>query len=174
VKKSQTSRQKSLYVVAKLYELAAEFTDSEFASMLAEQQHQATSPALIGALKSLRRLHNYPGREDQVEEGALEALQRPLLEPSESVGTAYTPESASLSAMFQDRVAFPTVAEIADVLRIPVRPKEARDRYLARVMKQIDSMPSDSRGEFFRELSSRLNTRPNSFISKWSKLIREH
>lgn len=167
-----TPRQKSLYLAAKLYELAAEFTDSELQAMLREQPRQVVPSAVYSAIRALIQLH----KETENSEQAFESSSMPVEispEISESTTRTRSLQTASLSDLFEDRTAFPAVADIADVLQIEARPKEARDRYIARATRIVEAMDSRAKSAFFNELSARLNTRPNSFISKWSKLIKE-
>lgn len=166
-----TPRQKSLYLAAKLYELAAEYTDSELQAMLREQSRQVVPSAVFAAIRALIQLHkeNQAGEHASVESSSIERSS----ETPESPTRTRSLQTASLSDLFEDRVAFPAVADIAEVLQIEARPKEARDRYISRASRIVETMDSRAKAVFFNELSARLNTRPNSFISKWSKLIKE-
>jgi Arc/MetJ-type ribon-helix-helix transcriptional regulator len=164
-----TSRQKSLYLAAKLYELAAEFTDDELQTMLQEHFRQSASSAIQAAIQALMQLH----KESETVEQPSANASPPGAQVADAANRARSPQTAYLADLFDDRTAFPTVADIADALRIEAKPKEARERYIARASRMVDAMDVQAKATFFAELRSRLNTRPNNFISKWSKLIKE-
>jgi hypothetical protein len=157
-----TARQRYLYLSAKLYALAAEFTDTELAAMLhAQSRDSQTAGATIQVIRALIKLHRSSESYSRSETQASE--QDEPGPPSR--------QASSLLALFDDKSAFPSVANIASVVDIPARSKEARDRYVARVTRQVDAMSKKEQAEFFDGLAARLQKQPESFISKWSKVI---
>lgn len=165
-----TSRQKSLYLAAKLYELAAEFTDDELKVMLQEQTRMAASAAVQAAIRALIELHREPtpSVEEITSSGSAEHAK------SDAHTQEASSEASSIAAMFDDRSAFPTVAAISGAVQIEGRPKESRERYMARVIRHIESMSASERRAFYDGLASRLNSnQADNFISRWSRLIKE-
>lgn len=158
-----TSRQKSLYLIAKLYELAAEFTDAELREIAKNQSQQAQSIDIQNAIEALIQLHA------AAENGETPSFGR----EASSRDTMPTAEASSLAELLDDRTAFPTVGDIAAILAIDARPKEARGRYIARVSRIVGSMASRDRAMFLKRVAEKVNKRPDSFISNWSKLIKE-
>lgn len=168
--KNVTTRQRSLFLAAKLYELAAEFTDAELQQMLRESPSDGSGLAVQSAIKVLMDLHRLA--ETQSGQSATYSSARvPPGAQEVSIGNAPSRQASSLTALFSDKTAFPTVADIADVMRSPVRPKESRERYVARMVKHVESLSSRDRADFFESIAMRLNKAPESFISKWSKVI---
>jgi hypothetical protein len=159
-----TARQRYLYLSGKLYELAAEFTDSELVAMLREQSRDADATnATAHGIRALMELHRSPATariEDDVGENG-------------NQGQPPSQQASSLLALFEDRAAFPTVARMAAVVGIPARTKEARDRYVARVVRQVDAMSKQERSSFFGTLAKHFNRQPESFISKWARVIKD-
>ena len=158
-----TPRQKGLYLVAKLYELAAEFTDAELQQISADQVRQSKTSAIQHAIAALIQLHQEP------EDGDAKLMASPESSKNEIARTA---EASSLTELLNDRSSFPTVADIASALAVSARPKESRDRYVGRVSRMVEAMDSRSRATFLKKIAERMNTQP-SFISDWSKLIKE-
>lgn len=170
--KNMTTRQRSLYLSAKLYELAAEFTDSELSEILSEQSTRSKPIAISQAIRALMQLHD----EVMPPESKADSTDREVaraVNAEEAADRTPSRQTSSLPTLLDDREAFPTVADIAKALRIDARPKEPRDRYVTRVTKLVENMSSRERSMFFNELAITLNKRPDNFISRWSKLIKE-
>lgn len=165
--RNQTPRQMRLFLSAKLYELAAEFTDSELNSILQDYSSQLTTPGIREAIRALMLLHRESADTTGSKEG-IETLQRVHAQADTPVQQA-----SSLSMLLHDRAVFPNISEIADAVDFPARPKEARDRYIARVTKHVESLTPLERTAFIDTLRSRLKRQPENFISKWSRLIKE-
>src|SRR3989344_5397463 len=70
-----------------------------------------------------------------------------------------------------DQTKFPTVSSIAEVTRFVRKPKEARDRYMVRLQKYVESLSNEERRKFFKGISQRINKSQDNFVSKWSDLI---
>jgi hypothetical protein len=165
--KNMTPRQRYLYLSAKLYELAAEFTDSDLIAMLRERSTEGNAAnATNSVIRALMDLHRSPSersnRHIDYEMGDQGNQSQP---PSQ--------QASSLLALLEDRSAFPSVAGIAAVVGLPARPKEARNRYIARVIRQVEAMTKQDRANVFEGLAIHLNRQPESFISKWSKVIKD-
>jgi len=169
--KNLPTRQKSLYLVAKLYELAAEFTELELRAILSEQSTRSKPIAISQAIMALVQLHN----EFLSSEAKVDAASQNAENAKDAKGEDRAPsrQTSSLPALLDDREMFPTVAEIAKALKIEARPEESRDRYVARVTKLVEGMSIRDRLAFFDGLANALNKSPDNFISRWSKLIKE-
>lgn len=165
--KTMTPRQRTLHLIAKLYELAAEFTGGELQDICNEQSRQPKSAAIQAAIKALIQLH------EEMEGGARPGALREVNAASAARETLPVSEASSLAELLNDRRSFATVAEIADAIQIEARPKESRERYISRVSRLLGTMDSRDREIFLNKIGARLNTRPESFFSNWSKLIRE-
>ncbi|MDL9997239.1 hypothetical protein QTI24_01410 [Variovorax sp. J22P240] len=161
-----TSRQKGLYLVARLYELAAEFSDQELQEISNDQSRQPASPAIKHAIDALIQLHR-----------EVESIEPPeaVKNSKSSSGKVISPtaEASSLADLLGDRNSFPTVADIANALEIPARSKESRERYIARVSRLVGAMDSRGRKLLLRRVADGMDSKPGSFISSWSRLIKE-
>jgi len=167
--RNQTSRQMSLYLSAKLYELAAGFTDTELQAILSDDSSHLKTPAIRDAIRALMRLHQETEAPPSVTAGS---PQQGVI-PGDATVRTPSRQASSLSLLLQDRAIFPTVTDIASVVRMEARQKESRERYIARVTRQVELMSARERADFFDGLTSRLKRQPENFISKWSKVIKE-
>ena len=166
----QNLRQRHLYLVAKLYELAAEFTDEELQRILDERFKPSDETGLRNAIHALIELHAVPLQE------RLNAVTDTSIEKNKGQRTVGVSTFSSLQQIFGDRAAFPSLEDIAKVLPLVIepRPKEARERYISRIIRKIESLPEGDQKFFQAMLSQQLNKKsPTTFISKWTKLIKE-
>ena len=167
--KNLTPSHRYLYLSAKLYELAAEFSESELQTVLHELGRDGGMPsAAQQAVAGLIRLHQSPSVKSSPSPSprVTKRAQAPL-------NFASGGHAPALLSLFADRSAFPRVANIAAVVGVPTREKEARDRYLARVARQVDAMDELDQKEFYISLNTRLQKQPESFIARWSKVIKD-
>jgi hypothetical protein len=170
-----TPRQRYLYLVARLYDLAAEFTDSELDLM---RKALRADDAKIGAraIDLLKGLHGAAsGRSPE---------SAPRTDSHEIDGPSLLPEVASsrkgvwndraLASLLQDKTLFPSVRDISSFLPDPVsaKPKEARDRYVQRVMKYVMTLSEADKREFRDRLTTFISRKPTGFVSQWKNLIK--
>jgi hypothetical protein len=167
-----TLSQRSLYLVSRLYELAAEFNDIELQEILHEKSFRSKMPAVKQAIQALRDMHDI-AYASQIGAQPVEATTTILDFSDELHSQLQSKQASSLEALFEDRTVFPSVNDIAAAMQIERKPKESRDRYLARCTKFVQAMTSHDRALFFEKLTKRLDKQPENFISKWSKLIKE-
>lgn len=158
---NQTSRQRYLYLVAKLYELAAEYTNEELKLILAERVANSDHSGIRQAIDALMLMHSSPNDVARTES------------VSESKGHRL-PDISALGELFADRAAFPSVSDIANTIPLVFLPKnkESRERYISRLLKKIESLSEGEKNLFRSLLTSRLTEKnPPTFISKWTKVI---
>jgi len=162
--KSQSPRQLGLYFAACLYQLASEFDSEELAIILKEHRSHGHSKAIIAAIRAIQDLHASEG-----------GLQVPQLDPTSAIEgedlNQYSGLTESPIGIFRDQTKFPTVSSIAEVTRFVRKPKEARDRYMVRLQKYVESLSNEERRKFFKGISQRINKSQDNFVSKWSDLI---
>lgn len=160
-----TPRQRGLYLIAKLYELASGFSDEELALIYEDQAKLSNNSAMLKVIKALANLHSEV-------ESSTPPGSKILIVRKKSNSSAAVVGSAMLK-MLDDRRAFPSIANIVEVTGVEAKPKEPRHRYIARVAKLVEGMPVSGRIELFAKVEKIINNASGSFISNWSKLIRE-
>jgi hypothetical protein len=168
---SATARQRYLYLVARLYDLAAEFSDIELEKMEAAYR-QGDSTAVLEAIALLKRFHGSKGARGIFDERrAIEATMRSERERASNRKEAWN--DRALIALLEDKELFPNVSDIAAVFpdEFAVRPKEARDRYVRRVMRYVTSLSDAEKSEFQAKLKSLVSRTPGGFVSQWKNLI---
>lgn len=161
-----TVRQRRLYLSAKLYELAAEFTDTELAAMLSQQileggRHKPSSQVI----RALLQLHH-----NEVDQNPSHPTNLDVRSDRKRQASS---QASSLVALFNDTSAFPSVASIAEITGFSSRIKESRERYTTRLINHVDALAKQDRLEFLEAINKRLQRQPDSFISKWSKVIKD-
>lgn len=174
-----SSRQKYLYLVAKLYELAAEFTDAELKTMR-EGLSSTEGRGIRTAISALMQLHALTSDRRSMAASDVEAyeVKRDEPQPSQSPNASVRNRALfirSLPEILGDKKIFPSISHIAAVVPggITPRPKEGRERYIGRII-DLATMFSDKETEIFqRRLAEKLDTSPNTFIGQWKKLIKE-
>lgn len=167
-------RQRRLSLVAKLYELAAEFSDSELELIFREEKSKKNpSLALCSAITALIRLHEIP--DPELKSNANETTTKFKFTPYKGEDFHQAQESGinSLVVFLNDLSIFPSIQSLTEVLPLPSQPKEARSRYIARAIRAIEAMPNDQRSKFLAGIYAKLKKAPDNFITKWSKLIKE-
>ena len=201
--RNSTPRQKHLYLVAKLYELAAEFSDEELRAIKLNLTRAGEDPGILRAVDALIRLHG------AVEKTLPLDLPSPIIERKHyGASLRLTPETESfvrieypridspvelptsgqsignsrdmltarsLGELFENREIFPKVKDISDVVPGGFEPqhKESRSRYVKRVSKFVAGLDRIRKSAFKAALSKRLEKQSGGFISQWKNLIRE-
>lgn len=178
--KIATSRRRLLLLASKFYELAAEFSDDELEALLHESSKHADTQILSSGIKVLMRLHKSSSSFEKFD--ALTPLDMPLPpalskdwrenQTNSPFDRNFSRQPAALFALFGDRDAFPFVTDIAKVTGIPPRSKEARERYLMRLVKWAEGLTSVEREKFFNKITKELKIGREDFISNWSQLIK--
>jgi hypothetical protein len=172
---SSTARQRYLYLVARLYDLAAEFSEAELTNMQAAYLPD-DSNAVLESIRLLKRFHGIkPERlmPDAENRHAREKSPRPQRQDEPSNREAWN--DRALVALFEDKALFPSVGDIASVLpaSLAAKPKEARDRYVRRVMKYVTSLSNAEKVDFQAKLRSFISRKPAGFVSRWKTLIQD-
>ncbi|MBU9415982.1 hypothetical protein KTE23_05250 [Burkholderia multivorans] len=168
-----TLRQKYLYLAARLYELAAEFSDSELRAI----RESFINDNEIGVAKAIDALMSLHG----VATAATRAPMK-VLSPSRKktqLGNPEAPEELwsgkALEDLFGNKTLFPKVQDIARIVPgdFAPQPKESRDRYIRRAIKYVAEMDESRKARFRDSLASELERKPHNFLSQWKTLIKE-
>lgn len=168
-----TPRQKYLYLAARLYELAAEFTDADLRT-IADSFVRKDEPGIAKAIEALMLLHGV----------APESPQRVVHEPKSNSKTLYSwnkkisqePWSGqALEDLLRDETLFPRVYDIARLIPGELAPqqKEGRSRYIRRAVKYVANLDETQKIKFGENLALELKRKPHSFLSQWKNLIKE-
>lgn len=197
-----TPRQRGLLLIAKLYELAADFSDEELDAIYKDQVKRSQNSGVLAAIKSLSDInaenHQPASTVNRVRvnldygSSGLKSTKLSSLDNGDSenirpipthnrgrvnlehgFGGSKTAELSSLAELLADRRSFPSVADISRLVGIEARAKESRDRYILRVLKKIQGLPAGDRAELFNKIAREMKSKSGSFISNWSKLIKE-
>jgi hypothetical protein len=172
---NSTPRQKYLYLVARLYELAAEFTDSDL-TIISENFVGRDEPGISKAIDALMLLHGVQASQQAADQ------RRNRTGESRRTAVVSTPKPTrdvlsdrALFDLFGDQTAFPRVQDIARVIpgRLHPQPKEGRSRFIRRAIKHIETLDAETTAEFRENLALELEKKPHNFISQWKNLIRE-
>lgn len=159
-------RQRALLLIARLYELAADYSDEELLAILRDQSRKNNNSAVVKAIQALVGIHK------ETEESAQFSLHGRYQEMSDRLGLQ-SAEFSSLAKLLDDRSSFPTVGDIANATGIAARPKEARERYISRLVRKIEGMSASERMSVFERVAKGTKAKSGSFIASWSKLIKE-
>jgi hypothetical protein len=166
--KSKSPRQLSLYFAACLYQLASEFDSDELAVILEEHRSHGHSKPIISAIRALQELH---ANDVGLKIPHFESRDLVRVVEGKDFDSRNSRLSESLVDVFSDKRQFPTVSSISEVTRFGNKPKEARDRYMARLQRHVASLSSEERQKFFKMVSQRATKSTGNFVSKWSDLI---
>jgi len=164
-------RQRYLSLVARLYELAAEYDHSELTSM-----HNEFAPkdekGVTKALTALIELHR-AGEKTAITVPSTATYVRTKISPELDQGD--TLGAASLEQLLSDRAIFRTVGDVAKAVPGNLQPynKEARARFIKRVVQHIGTLSDRDKKQFRDFLASELDKQPHNFVSQWKKLIKE-
>lgn len=174
--RNSTPRQKHLYLVARLYELAAEFSDEELRAVSSALKSSDEDSAIRQAVDALVRLHGVVENDarrlaqaEELQENDVEFVQMQLPYRRGSLSARY------LTELFENRDIFPRVQDIAELVpgSLDPAPKEGRHRYIRRVAKFVASLDETEKIAFKAALSKKLERQSGGFISQWKNLIRE-
>lgn len=165
--KSITMRQKYFALVARLYEIAADYSEAEIREMR-EVFGKDAGLGVRRALDGLAAMHT--------SESHISGSDQLAFGVSDIVAKRESRENASLFSLLVDRELFPTTADVSNVLpkELAPLPKESRERYARRVVKHMHSLGSAERisamDKVFHHIS-RMKS-PN-FVETWKNLIRD-
>jgi hypothetical protein len=177
-------RQKYLSLVARLYELAAEFTDSELKA-IHENLVARDDRGIAKAIDALMMLHGVVETAKNVPSAERAGPRLPSLPPmSSSTRLVSSPPKTSrkdslsgesLEKLLNDRDIFPRTQDVVKVVpgNLQLQSKEGRGRYIKRVIRHVASLDESSRNKFRKVLSDELAKRPHNFVSQWKNLIKE-
>jgi len=190
------SRQRYLALVGRLYELAAGYTSAELRSMISTWAVK-DQKGVQAALQALIELHDEvasPGARPEIRAAAQPAVIRRddlwitparnaevLLGLTPKKGQGKYPsvnlQPKTLQECLMDPLLFPRTSDIASVLpqHLSMRPKEGRERYVKRVVKEYQEMSPAAIGSISERVLRRVAKGKNdgSFLSDWEKLIKE-
>jgi len=166
-------RQKYLSLVARLYELAAEFTDSELRD-IRENLLGRDERGVAKAVEGLMLLHGVSRirENDDVPPTAPTIVHR---KSARKAGGGESIQDKSLEELLGDKDIFPTIHDLVRVVpgKLEPRLKENRSRYIKRVVHHVASLDEASRNRFRKVLADELSQKSPSFVSQWKSLIRE-
>lgn len=166
---NSTIRQKYLSLVARLYDLAADYTDSELRTMH-ENFVAKEDQGITTAINALMMLHGAVLSENKAKKSKSEASpSNARTDPSDILN------EKSLESLLNDRDLFPSLDDIAKIVPgdFPLQNKEGRGRYIKRIVRYTLSLDNVTKDRFRKALSSELAKRPDNFVSRWKNLIRE-
>lgn len=165
-------RQKYLSLVARLYELAAEFSDSELRSIhdnfVKKDEH-----GIEKAISALISLHG--GTPHGAAARNYKIAHEHVIPTNSRAPHADILNEKSLGELLGDKDLFPNLNDIARIVPrgLPLQNKEGRGRYIGRVIRHITTLSESEREIFRTALSLELEKRPTNFVSRWKNLIRE-
>ena len=166
-----TARQNYLYLVARLYELAAEFSDAD----LREVRETFVNKNELGVAKAIDALISLHGVAAAARPSVVQTLARTKKSASVPRASQESWSGKALEDLFDDQALFPRVHDIARLVPgslVPL-PKESRSRYIRRAAKYLASLDEKQKTRFRDNLASELEKKPNNFLSRWKNLIRE-
>ncbi|WP_152984159.1 MULTISPECIES: hypothetical protein [Stenotrophomonas] len=178
-KKNGATRQRYLSLVSRLYDLASEFDVDELNEMIATWAKNDRS-GLRDAVKALTHLHpESPSMYSTLPEQANSRptpekyRQAPLIH---NVAMSYR-SAASIEEVLSNKELFPTLGDIVMALGLNLPPanKEARGRYIKRVIKYLSTLSPKERAEIIDRVMRKLDSygHDKSFISNWKSLIKD-
>ncbi|MCA8237155.1 hypothetical protein [Burkholderia cenocepacia] len=162
-------RQKYLSLVARLYDLAADYTDAELRTMH-ENFVAKDDQGITAAINALMTLHGAG-----LSESKAKKLKSETSPPVARADPSDILNEKSLESLLNDRDLFPTLDDIKKIVPgdFPLQHKEGRGRYIKRVIRYALSLDNVTKDGFRKALSSELAKRPDNFVSRWKNLIRE-
>ncbi|WP_368865439.1 hypothetical protein [Stenotrophomonas maltophilia] len=181
-RKPATTRQRYLSLVSRLYDLASEFADEELKEMIREWAANDRH-GVRDAIEALVRLHaDFPPVAAKSESYSISHPRRegragPSLVLSADGPVSTARSSASIEEILSDKLLFPKLMDIAALLPDEIDPpfKEARDRYVRRVVRSLENVSAVDKAQFLKRVRQRIETNGDdgSFISSWKNLIRD-
>jgi hypothetical protein len=169
-------RQKYLSLVARLYELAAEFTDSELKA-IHETLVDKDERGIAKAVDALMLLHGVvaTARNVPVSESAGARVFSSSSSSSQKFSRSDSLSSEFLEKLLSDRDLFPNTQDVVKLVPgdLRLQHKESRGRYIKRVIRHVASLDESSRNRFRKILADELAKRPPNFVSQWKTLIKE-
>lgn len=165
--KPTTMRQKYFSIVARLYEIAADYSEEEIREML-EVFGKDAGFGVRRALDGLAAIHSA--------EPPMSARDQLAFGVSDIVSKREARANTSLFSLLVDRELFPATADISDVLpkELAPQPKESRERYARRVVKHIHSLEASERINVMGKVLNYIGSKKSpGFVETWKTLIRD-
>ena len=167
-------RQRYLSLVARLYELAAEFDDAELKT-IHQKFASGDSLAVQKAVNGLLLLHYASEHEKETSRTKADSTYRSATGAIADGKQPIPLGKTTLESLLKNREAFPTLADILKITseELPHRPKEGRERYERRLARHVGMMPEAAKQRLGAKIAEELSKRPSSFVSRWKSLILE-
>lgn len=183
-------RQKYLNLIARLYDIASEFTDEELRAiretladsghlkvgaavdLLLEMHGESFSVGKVGQVQLKQGLE--PTLTSQVHDRA-KSFSGASFQDIKRAVTGDIKARSSILSLFSDKELFPTVSDISKLLPgdLAPLPKEGRDRYVRRVTNGIQKFNNQETDIFRGRLRKYLDRRQSGFVSNWKSAIRD-
>ncbi|MBO1111550.1 hypothetical protein [Bordetella petrii] len=170
-----TPRQNYLYLLARLSELASEFSQDQLESAL--KLRNDGKSAVGRAIRALVDLHDElpqqtghvhvptpPSAHGQQGEGSHAGL----------VATQSSPNGSAMQRLLLDESLFPKLSDIATLAPPDIQPrdKESRVRFAKRLASYYDGSDPETKTEF-RERLRRTAKNSGGFVGRWSTAIKD-
>ena len=157
---------KYLKFLARLYDLVADFDERELMDIQrsATREHKELISAIASLLMELRRYESSSAKRKSNPDSAIADL------------TGNSDEA--LREVLSSRNIFPSNAALAEFVCshffVPTRPKDSRDRIVARVLRASEEAGSKKRNSFKKALEAHIvhENAGSDFVARWTKLIR--
>lgn len=176
-KRAGATRQRYLSLVSRLYDLASEFADDELRGMIREWASDRNG--VRDAIEALVRLHSeFPAspKESTIDSHLANVVNDKDKKHVKDADLSFQ-FAASVDEVLSNKDLFPTLLDISELLPVEIKPKfkEARSRYITRVIRYLNSRPDRERNLFMKNIRMKLQTLGDdgSFISNWKNLIRD-
>jgi len=177
---SSSYRQKHLALVARLYELAAQFSDEELREIRATLTRSSDEAGLRAAIDALIQMHeSLSVKAKSPVASATRDFARDLKavteRPRRIVSRRHSVSGAMLREILQNSEAFPKIQDVAALMPIDLQPlpKEGRDRYVRRILRVIDTLEESKRAHIRAAVELALKQKGSgTFISDWKSLIK--
>lgn len=176
-----TPRQRHLSLVARLYELAAQFSDQELRDIRSTHLRASDDAGLKAAVDALIQMHE--GLDTRGEDPAALASKAESLVATPNAPLKRVRMSARringtvdvLRSVLQNESVFPKLQDVAIVMPQDLQPlpKEGRERYIRRVLRVVTTFDEDKKKRLLNSVNVALQHKASgSFLSDWKNLIK--
>lgn len=176
---SLSYRQKHLSLVARLYELAAQFSDEELREIRSTLTRPSDEAGLRAAIDALIQMHESLSIKAKsqvpITVSDLEKDLKAAAGAKRIVSRRHSVSGAMLREILQNSEAFPKVQDVAALMPIDLQPlpKEGRDRYVRRILRIIDTLDENKKAHVRSAVELALKQKGSgTFISDWKSLIK--
>jgi len=177
---SSSYRQKHLSLVARLYELAAQFSDEELREIRATLTRPSDEAGLRAAIDALIQMHESLSikTKAQVKSITIDLTKDPkAVTPGAKrrVSRRHSVSSAMLREILQNSEAFPKIQDVAALMPMDLQPlpKEGRDRYVRRILRIMDALDESKKTHIRDAVELALKQKgAGTFLSDWKSLIK--